>query len=182
MDDNLPSHYEESDFAKLYDRYVDGLFAFIQYKMGDVAAAEDVVSITFEKALKNFDKFEWRNATSFKSWLYRIAHNEMNSWWRKENWLTPLWDIFFSPHNVEETLQQYDIQQVLVQAVKQLSSKDKELIYLRYYEELSNAEISEVMGMSKSNVAASLSRVHKRLRQRMIHLPKEGGVADATSG
>ncbi|MAT97809.1 MAG: hypothetical protein CL608_11745 [Anaerolineaceae bacterium] len=82
-------------FATLYDRYVERIYAYALREAGDVATAEDIVSATFEKALKHLPQYKWRGI-SFGAWLYKIARNELRMHWRKQKWTVPLLDIFRS--------------------------------------------------------------------------------------
>jgi len=153
-------------FGPLYDRYVDRIYAYVQREVQNRALAQDIVSITFEKALKALPRYRWRG-TSFGAWLYQIARNEIRMYYRRRKWLTPLLDRFKSTFNVEQQVQRSQEQDVVVQAMQRLSTADQELLRLRYYEDLSNPEIAEVLNKSSGAVAVALHRALKRLRQQL---------------
>ena len=114
-------------FGVLYDRYVERIYAYAQRETGDVATAEDIVSATFEKALKHLPSYRWRG-TSFGAWLYKIARNELRMHWRKQKWIVPLRGtvplrgIFRSSVSVEQTVQAKDDSDALKVALRRLSS------------------------------------------------------------
>ena len=70
------------EFVALYDRYVGRLYAYARRETGDTALAQDIVSATFEKALRKLPSFQWRGA-GFGAWLFKIARNEILMHYRK---------------------------------------------------------------------------------------------------
>jgi len=70
-------------FGKLYDIHYSKIFGYILKRVADVDIAQDIVSETFLKALKNIWKFRWQNV-SFSAWLYRISSNEISNFFRKK--------------------------------------------------------------------------------------------------
>lgn len=159
-------------FGVLYDRYVERIYAYAQRETGDVATAEDIVSATFEKALRNLPAYRWRG-TSFGAWLYKIARNELRMHWRKQRWTVPLRGIFRSGVSVEQSVQANDESDALQVALRRLSNADQEILRLRYYESLSHPEIAEVLNCSPNSAAVRLHRALKRVRTQMAHLAPE---------
>jgi RNA polymerase sigma-70 factor (ECF subfamily) len=157
---------DPSAFGPLYDRYVARIYAYVQREVGNTALAQDIVSITFEKALKNLPRYRWRG-TSFGAWLYQIARNEVRMHYRRRSWLTPLLDRFKSPVDVEQQVQRSEAQGAVSLALGELSESDQELLRLRYYEDLSNVEIAEVLNKSANAVGVALHRALHRLRQQL---------------
>ena len=159
-------------FAKLYDRYVERIYAYALRETTDVATAEDIVSATFEKALKHLPSYEWRG-TSFAAWLYKIARNELRMHWRKQKWIEPLIGLFRSHDNVEQDVQaSNDVDNIQI-ALEKLSTSDQEILQLSYYESLSHREIGEVLNCSPNTVAVRLHRALKRLREQMARVAPE---------
>lgn len=159
-------------FATLYDRYVERIYAYALREAGDVATAEDIVSATFEKALKYLPRYQWRG-TSFGAWLYKIARNELRMHWRKQKWTVPLLDIFRSNASVERSVQAHDESDALQVALGRLPRRDQEILRLRYYEALSQAEIGEVLNCSPNTAGVRLHRALNRLRTQMARLVPE---------
>ena len=155
-----------AQFSTLYFRYIDRIYAYVQRETGDTAVTEDIVSATFEKALKNLPHYQWRNV-SFGAWLYKIARNEINAHYRKGRWTIPLLDRFIHPTHVEHVVQTNDQMDEVSLAIQQLSVCDQEIIRLHYFEELTHTEIAEVLGCSTRNVAVRLHRALKRLRKQL---------------
>src|ERR671917_2523930 len=64
----------DADFERLYEQEAQGLFAFLAYRTGDRALAEDLLADTFERALRSRARFNPRRGSQ-KTWLYAIALN-----------------------------------------------------------------------------------------------------------
>ncbi|NJM24972.1 MAG: hypothetical protein HC859_05145 [Bacteroidia bacterium] len=76
------SQRDPSAFRPLYEKYYRTLFRFILYRVADKEVTADLTSQVFLKALLHLDKFQLRGFP-FSSWLYRIAINECNDFFRK---------------------------------------------------------------------------------------------------
>ena len=70
-------------FVEVYDRYVDRVYAYVSRRAGSRAAAEDITSEVFRRALAHLPRFEWRGVP-FAAWLYRIAANAVADDWRRQ--------------------------------------------------------------------------------------------------
>src|SRR5688572_1947314 len=69
-------------FSELYEKYFDRIFNFIYRQTDDEDLAADLCSQTFLNVLKNVDRYEFRGVP-FSAWLYKIATNEVNKFYRK---------------------------------------------------------------------------------------------------
>ena len=135
-------------FAQLYDQYYPKIFGYVLRRSANLEAAQDITSETFLKALAKLWQFQWRNV-SFSSWLYKIASNEINQYFRRAEYrksvsLEELQEQGFelrSPHDPEselieaqEKLQQHqDFLEVRAKIV-QLPAKYQEVVALRFFE------------------------------------------------
>ena len=149
-------------FAQLYDSYIDRVYGFVRRRTTEDAVAEDITALAFEKALRALPGYELRGV-SFGAWLYRIARNELISYQRKQRWFTFLRPDHASPLNLDWLVERNEEVAELRQALVKLSAADQELLALRFFEELSNAEIAAVLACSVDNVYLRLHRALKRL-------------------
>ena len=153
-------------FASLYDRYVDRIYAYVLRCTNDHAVAQDVTSATFEKALLHLRRYRWQGQ-SFCAWLYRIAHNETIAIHRKQKILAPLWlwrpDEVSAEQEIESRQKVNELQEVL----DFLPDSDREILILRFYEDLSNAEIATIMGCSVHTLYVRTHRALNRLRKEL---------------
>ena len=155
-------------FVTLYERYVERIFGFVYRRTHDEMLASDITSATFEKALHSIRRYQWRGI-SFGAWLYRIARNEIAQHYRHQIVL-PLPTRYPTTLDVEQTVQSNQQRDSLYVALAKLSDSDQELITLRYFETLSNAEVASILGCSVDNVYLRLHRALGRLRKHLEQL------------
>lgn len=156
-------------FAILYDRYVDQIHSFAHRQTGDAMLADEITSITFEKALRNIQRFRWRGVT-FGAWLYRIARNEIAQHYRVLQPTTPLMEWQGSNRSAEHFAQLNEQHHTLQLALSRLSRQDRELITLRFFEDLPSAQVAEILNCSVQNIYTRLHRALKRLRAELDQL------------
>ncbi len=163
-------------FARLYDRYVDRIYRYAYRQTGDEALAQDVTAVTFERALHHLKRYEWRGQ-SVLAWLYRIARNEAISQQRKRKWLTP-WRMAGQTETraTETAVLHHQRHETLHRALSRLSAKDREIISLRFFEELSGEEVAEVLGCSPNTMYVRLHRALKRLQSQLEAMGVTGEV------
>ena len=164
-------------FGALYDRYVDRIFAYTARLMQDEAAAQDVTAVTFEKALKQIRQRGWQG-DSFVAWLYRIARNEAMSKLRRQKWLSPKsWFGSTELRATETAVQTRQTHQAIHRALTRLRPQDRDIIVLRYLEELSSEDVAAILACSPDNVYVRLHRALARLRAELesdpAALPRE---------
>jgi len=166
-------------FAKLYDQYYPRIFGYVLRRTANLEAAQDITSETFFKALKKLWQFRWRNI-SFSPWLYKIATNEINQYFRKAEYkksasLEELQEQGFEPissHNPESELieaqenlkQHQDFLEIQVKIVR-LPAKYQEVIALRFFEQKQIKEISEILGKKEGTIKSLLYRAVDKLRE-----------------
>ena len=78
----LKSQADPEAFKPLYEKYFRRIFLFIHHRIGEKALSADITSQVFLKALLNLNKFSFRGLP-FSAWLFRIALNECNDFFRK---------------------------------------------------------------------------------------------------
>ena len=158
-------------FGALYDHYVDRIFAYTARLMQDDAAAQDVTAVTFEKALKQIRQYQWQ-AHGFGPWLYRIARNEALSRLRRQKWLSPQSWFGATEMRVTETaVQTRQTRQSIHHALARLRPQDRDIIVLRYLEELPSDQVAEILDCSTQNVYVRLHRALERLRTELESEP-----------
>lgn len=167
-------------FAKVYSHYYPKIFGYILKRTANLEIAQDITSETFFKALHKLWQFRWRNI-SFSSWLYKIATNEINQYFRKGKYksasLDALQEQGFEPislHNPEieiieaqEKLKQHQDFLVCQDKIGQLDIKYQEVITLRFFEEKKLNEIGEILGKSEGTIKSLLHRGLEKLRESM---------------
>lgn len=134
--------------------------------------AEDVAQQVFVKAYQKLDSFQ--RTAQFSTWLFRIAYNAAISAQRKKTAAsairtTELKEQLKTTVDLEdENSTEADLQQ-LEKALEQLPAADKGIISLYYLQQQSVDEISQITGLSASNVKIRLFRIRKKLQEMMQH-------------
>ena len=154
---------DPSRFAEIYDRYVDRVYAYVSRRTNDRAAAEDITSEVFQRALEHLARFEWRGVP-FIAWLFRIASNAAADRWRQDAHESrdPRLDVVDS-HEREELERRV----ILFQLVDRLPDVQQRVIQMRFVEEKSIREIAAALGRSEGAVKQLQLRALGNLRKGM---------------
>ena len=157
-------------FGELYDRYVEQIYRYVYRRVSDQDTAEDLVSQTFYDALSHLKSYEYKGYP-FSAWLYKIAHNNVLKWYRVHSRVqkVDLEDMVELKDDVDvledEALRQE--KETIMDLLQKLEYEERELIRLKYFEEVSNIEIGQIMGVSANHVGVKLYRALKKLKQLM---------------
>ncbi len=171
MDDDhiIAARCREGDseaFGVLYDRYVEKIYRFIYYKTFVKETAEDIVSEVFHKAFERIHSFN-KEKGSFSAWIYRIARNAVIDHYRTQKKNIPIDDVFdLATEN--RTEQEHDAITSLAEVekyLKTLPARQREIITLRLWEELSYKQIAEVIGGTEDSIKMAFSRAIRELRE-----------------
>jgi RNA polymerase sigma-70 factor, ECF subfamily len=159
-------------FHMLYEVYYRRVYNQVVYLIGDELQAQDVLQSIFLKVFGGLRGFRFRS--SLTTWIYRIVHNECQDFNRRRGTLhVPLEAVLGSNDEMDSRPLSYDQrvcderQEIIYQAVTQLPLKLREVVLLRYIEDLSYNEIGSVLGCSLGTVASRLSRALEELEERL---------------
>lgn len=164
-------------FGVLYDRYVGRIYNYIYYRTGDVYDAEDLTERVFIRALKHIPKYRNRGLP-FSAWLYRIAHNLVANWHRDNSRRKeiPLDEGLSHPHRgdlPEQELMQTQERERLLRIIRGLPPERQQLILLKFVDDLSNAEIGQIMGRTEGAIKSLYHRTLLSLRDDLDALRDE---------
>ena len=176
-DSLLVSQYlsgSELSLEMLINRHQARIFNFINSKVNDRDAAEDIFQDTFIKVIRTLKGGQYNEEGKFLPWIMRIAHNLVIDFFRKNNRMpkvknTEEFDIFQfisdnSP-NVEHSLVQEQVVKDLQKLVQELPEDQKEVLIMRLYRDMSFKEIAEITGVSINTALG-------RMRYAIINLRK----------
>jgi RNA polymerase sigma-70 factor (ECF subfamily) len=168
---------ERAAFATLYRRYLDRVYGYCFYQLGDHHDAEDATERTFMAALRGLDRFEDRGST-FRAWLFRIARNTVANAHRsrRRRRTEPLPDSFERPApNADPAglIALADELHAVRHAIAEMPDDRRQVIVLRFVDGLSTAEVAEVLDRSPGAVRVLLHRALRDLAARLARSPEE---------
>jgi RNA polymerase sigma-70 factor (ECF subfamily) len=177
---NLVQRARQGDheaFAQLYESHFDKIFRYLVLKIRNQAEAEDMTQQVFVKAYESIGSYRWQGVP-FTAWLFRIAHNQMVDYVRKQSKKPtvsldeslPIMDDTDIEHEVETKIEMEKV----VLATKKLTKAQREVISLRFAGELSIAEAAKTMRKSEGAIKALQHSAILALRKTLLAGEKSG--------
>lgn len=144
-----------NDFEKAVDKYSDMVYRIAFNNLKCKGDSEDIVQEVFIALLKSAANYD--NEEKLKAWLIRVTINKCKnlnkSLWRRS---------CVPPKNAKELYSQEEIS--LMEEISQLSEKDRNIIYLYYYEQYSIKEISQILNINCNTAGSRLRRARNKLK------------------
>jgi RNA polymerase sigma factor (sigma-70 family) len=176
-------------FTHIVDMHKDRAFNLAFRICCSREEAEEIAQDSFLKAYRALGSF--KRKSSFSTWLYRIVYNTAVSYVRiKKKEILSLEDFpadatdFIGTGTSDEEADAEYRRSLINFAFQKISDEERSLITLHYYEEMSTDEISEVTGISKSNIKVTLFRARQKMfqifenaeKKRLIRYEYTGGI------
>jgi RNA polymerase sigma-70 factor (ECF subfamily) len=172
------NYSKRRQFEKIFQPYLHACYNLARYLSGNTHDAEDIVQEAYIKAYRSFEGF---NPENTRAWILTITRNSCYSWMRKHyknldislddesiaQTHKPLQDMAKSP---EYLAQSHVNQQLIRQSIASLPMVFREVAVLRELEELSYAEISQILDIPKGTVMSRIARARKKLCELLINL------------
>jgi RNA polymerase sigma factor (sigma-70 family) len=158
---------KEADLAfdRLYRSSRDDVYAFVAGLLRDAAAAEEVTAAAFERAYRKRNRFDPQRGEP-RAWLFGIARNaaldELRRRGRQAELAAEPADLTaFGASGAEHSERRLAVSA----ALERLQPRERELIALKFFAGLANAEIAQVLDLSESNAGTKLHRAMTKLRE-----------------
>ena len=175
-DEQLVVSYSEGNnqaFDILLSRYENRLFSYIYFIVRNNELAEDIFQDTFVKAITTIRQGRYTENGKFPAWITRIAHNLIIDYFRQEknenvvsnddSEVDLLNNINLSERTIESEIIEGQIKDDVRELVKLLPDNRREVVYMRFYQNLSFKEIAEATG-------ASINTALGRMRYAILNL------------
>ena len=154
-------------FDLLLSRTQSKLFSYILFVVHDHDRANDVFQETFVKVITKLHQGKYVNSGKFSAWLMRIAHHVIMDWYRdhrtenivepnEENDLSNISSRDLMEANVENQYVNTQVMNDVTRMMNQLPPTQREVVYMRFYQDMSFKEIAETTGVS---INTSLGRM-----------------------
>jgi RNA polymerase sigma-70 factor, ECF subfamily len=170
------AQHSREAFGELYEIYYQRIFNFALKRTANVQLALDVTSVTFLKALNQIKKYRWRDVP-FGAWLYRIASNEVNDYYRKEgsrmarieqiSELADTSDYADEINHAEDELSKHEEFLQLHRKIAELPEMYQEVITLKFFEKKKIREMVKILGKKEGTIKSLLHRGLEKLKDNM---------------
>jgi RNA polymerase sigma factor (sigma-70 family) len=176
---------DKKAFDLIFKRHKKGLYFFLLRKIKNPVIAEDLVMESFVKVFENLDKFN-NQGSAFSTWLYRVAHNHMLDYIRREKKKGDITCSFddlstesdeghteFQPKDTNKNPEEDMIKNERIVFARNLidsikSDFNREVIDMRYIQELSYEEIAENMNKSVGTIKSAIFRAKEEMQRKVV--------------
>jgi len=190
-DKSLVSAYvsgNEEAFKQLLKRHKSNVFHYILSKVKDRELADDIFQDTFIKVIKTLKAGNYNEEGKFLPWVLRIAHNLVVDHFRRTNKVRMIsesssyseeFNIFSvlaqEDRNVEQAISKEELELQIVNVMQSLPESQKEILYMRIFQDMSFKDISEAKDIS---INTALGRMRYALINMRKLIEKHGVVVD----
>jgi len=166
-------HKDKEAFIKVYDEYVQDLYRFIYFKVGREAEAQDLTSLVFLKAWQHIQNNSLSDSKTLRALVYKIARHAIIDHYREsssklevslDDEQNPI-EIVDESQDLSEDLDRKNNFALLREQLPLLKEEYREVIVLRFVNDLSLEEIADVTGKSRGNVRVILHRALAALKE-----------------
>ncbi len=166
-------HKDKEAFIKVYDEYAEDLYRFIYFKVGKETEAQDLTSLVFLKAWHHIQANSLSDSKTLRALVYKIARHAVIDYYREgsnklelslddEN--NPI-EIIDDDQNLADKLDKASDLALLKKQLPLLKEEYREVIILRFVNDLSLEEIADVTSKSRGNVRVILHRALAALKE-----------------
>jgi RNA polymerase sigma-70 factor (ECF subfamily) len=157
----------DPDWEAVYAEQLPRVYNFLRYRLGNETLAQDLTSRTFEKAWSDRHRYR-REIARFSTWVLQIARNAVVDYYRTRHEHAPIEAAAEVPAEgtpEEEAVIRSNFQRLSL-LTGELTDRERELLALKYGAGATNRAISELTGLSESNVGTIVHRAIEILRDK----------------
>ncbi|WP_273853367.1 RNA polymerase sigma factor [Guptibacillus spartinae] len=162
----------QAAFEAFVHRYHAPLLGYLERMLRDRKKAEDVVQETFLKLIKQLKSK--KIPEKIKPWLYQVATNQCRDYWKSAGFKSEKQILDFIPDQPDQepsVVELFERQESRVEFLKKLdtlSETQREIVYLRFYQELKYQEIAETLELPLGTVKSNLFHALKKLKASLV--------------
>jgi RNA polymerase sigma-70 factor (ECF subfamily) len=161
----------ERAFSELLDTYQERLYWHIRKIVATHENADDVLQNTFIRVYRNIQKFEGKS--SLHTWMYRIAYNESIRFLEKNNKMSydtieGVSESYLEVLFEDEYFDGEEIQRKLHKIIEGFTDKQKRVFQMKYFDELSFRQISEVLEVSENTLKSTYYTTVKIIEEKIF--------------
>lgn len=153
------------DLDALFQEYYPRIFNYLYYRTLNRAVADDLVGTVMLNIVRGYTSFDPQRG-SLDAWVFRIARNALFTHFRRQRDSVDLDAVPQSVLASEDEDTDLDERDAAVRAaLLVLNDEERELVYLKFWEDLSNKEIGKRLNMNASTVSTKLWRANQKMRK-----------------
>jgi RNA polymerase sigma-70 factor (ECF subfamily) len=164
----------QAAFGEIYNLYFKKIYQFIYYRVGHKEAAEDLAEEVFLKAFSKIGSV--LDGNSFVGWLYQIARNIVIDYYRQKKNVVALEDVENTLEyetNVIDIVNLESQQKILLKLLKELGAEQQIVLKLKFFEDLTNSEIAEMLHKNEGAVRVIQHRAIAKLQELLKKLKED---------
>jgi RNA polymerase sigma factor (sigma-70 family) len=152
-----------TSFSQAAERHLEDVYGYLVWFTGDRAAAEDLTSETFERALRLWPRFDPQRGSA-RTWLCQVARTAALDHFRSERRRTRREQLAATPERIDERFVE-GLSPDLEAAIRRLSAGEREVVALRIVLDLDAPTTARMLGISPTNCTTRLNRALKKLEE-----------------
>lgn len=160
-------------FGLLYRQYFVPVFRYIYARLKNKEESEDLTQTVFMKVYQAIGRFEWRGKSPL-AYFFTVSRNVLIDFYRKKKSISvedvEEFKIELTKEEINRRVERCDARQMVDMALKELKGFYKEVITLKFLQELSNKEIAEILGKSEASIRQAQCRALKKLRDKFRNI------------
>ena len=157
---------DRPDMALIYSEYHPKVMGYIYARLRSRADAEDLCQDVFEKVHLKLDSFDPQKA-SISTWIYSITRNSVIDFYRRSRPVAEMDESLAEDSLVEDGLLNDETLEELAEALAKLPLQLREIVVLRYYDEMPLTEVAKKLGLSYGAIKLRHAKALKLLREGM---------------
>jgi RNA polymerase sigma-70 factor (ECF subfamily) len=163
---DLAAHGNKKAFGLLYERYLDEIYRFVYISVNDRWEAEDITENVFMKSWEQLPIIYTRDSQidNFRAWLYRIARNLVIDFFRSKKPVVMDLELSSDEISPEKIYAENNLSNRLIKAIMQLEPNYRQIVVLRFINQISHKEAAQIMQLGYNNVRVLQHRALRKLR------------------
>ena len=159
---------EREALGLLYDRHFPAMYRYCLHRLFVKDVAEDITSRVFLKVVQAIERFRGSTEGEFRTWLYRIATNEINLYLRRKKQREALLKTVITRTELYGGFLDVSGDRLRPRihiAIQRLKLRDQAIVVMRYFDDLNIGQICEILGYKRGTIRVALVRALRRLRE-----------------
>jgi len=153
---------------KIYNKYIDKTYNFVYFKVKDKEITEDLISEAWMKILKKINTFNPEKEHQVSVWIFRVVRNHMFDYFKKNkpiisNSEEVLEYLEWEKQNFDKKIDDEIFRKIIISEMKNLSKQESEIINLKFFSDLKNKEIANILKIKENSVSSTISKWLRKL-------------------